>query len=391
VLDGRTTTSCRFIAPSITALLVVAAASNVASQAAAAPDRAAQLPTSVPQWFMAISAAPVAPPVASKDRVFVALRTGSIFAHNLANGTIVWSAALAAEQPLALDDAHVFVVSGDEVHALDGASGNSSWRAPVGKVTAPPLVHAGWLIVSAGNTLSAFRAADGGLVWRRELGATERRPFIDGDWLFTSMSDGRILKLNLHDGTPQLELRLPSPTGEPLVVGDRLYVGAGDKHFYCLDTDGQGEVAWRFRFGSEVRGRPAADAKRVYFTALDNEVRALDLRHGALRWHRGVPFRPSAGPFVLGDVVAVAGPVPELHLFAAADGTRLKSLVLKEPIVSAPALLGDALAQLRIAAVTGGLNVQWKLAVFGPTGETPAPIPVLPLTELPGAVLPVPK
>ena len=372
------------------ALLVVGAASKTASQGSAAADPEAQFSTPVLQWFLAVSAAPSGPPVASNDRVYVALRTGSVDAHNLANGSRLWSAKLVADQPLAVDDTHVFVASGEAMHALDSASGNLMWRAETGRVTAPPLAHAGWLIVGADSALSAFRAADGVRVWRHELGAMDRRPFIDGDWLFTSMVDGRILKLNLQDGSTQWDLRLAEPTGEPLVVGDRLYVGAGDKEFYCLDTD-DSEVEWSFRFGSEVRGRPAADTKRVYFTAFDNEVRALDLGHGALRWHRGVPFRPSAGPFVLGDAVAVAGPVAEVHLFAAADGTRRKNLVLKEPIVSAPALIGDALAQVRIAAVTGGLNVQWKLAVFGPAGEAPAPIPVQPLTELPGAVLPQAK
>lgn len=374
----------------MTALLIVAAVSSAASQASAAADPASQLSTPVLQWFVAISAAPAASPVAANDHVYVALRTGSIVAHRLSNGKPLWSAPLTAEQPLAVDDSHVFVVSGSAVHAFDGASGNVSWRATVGKVTAPPLAHAGWLILAADNALSAFRAADGTRVWRHELGAMERRPVIDGDWLFASMVDGRILKLNLHDGTTQWERRLAPPTGEPLILRDRVYVGAGDKRFYCLDSD-DGEVEWDFRFGSEVRGRPAADAERVYFTALDNEVRALDLGHGAQRWHRGVPFRPSAGPFVLGDLVAIAGPAAEVHLFAAADGTRLKNLVLKEPIVGAPALVGNALPQIRIAAVTGGLNVEWKLTVFGPAGEAPAPIPILPLTELPGAVLPLTK
>ena len=340
------------------------------------------------QWFVAISAPPVAPPIAVGDRVYVALSTGALTAHRLANGAQLWSVELPVEQPLAADDAHVFVASGEAVHALRGDDGAVAWRAATGAITAPPLVHAGWVIVAGGNALSAFRAADGTRVWRRDVGAGARRPFIEGDALFAALGDGRILRLDLQDGMTRWERRLAGAPGEPFVADDRLYVGSG-KYFYCLDAD-DGSVEWEKRIGAEVRGRPAADADRVYFAALDNELRALDRRHGALRWHRGVPFRPSAGPIVLDSTVIVPGPVAELRAFDAASGTAVKGFALAQPIVTAPAVLsGGEPAQLRIAAVTGGLNNEWRLAVFGPAGEPPEGIALEPLTALPGAAIPL--
>ena len=344
--------------------------------------------TTVAHWFVAIAAAPSAPPVATNERVYVALRTGAIAAHALANGARLWSVDLAAEQPLAVDEMHVYVASADTLHALRNATGEVAWRVPAGRITAPPLVHAGWVVVAAENALVALRAVDGTRVWRHEIGATDQRPFIEGDALFCALADGRIVAVDLQSGTVQWERRLPGPLGEPFAAGDRLYLGSGDKYFNCLTTD-SGSLSWRMRIGAEVRGRPAADAERVYFAALDNELRALDRRSGAMRWHRGVPFRPSAGPILLDDTVALPGPTAELRAFDAASGRPAKALAFPEPIVSAPAVLtaGDP-AQLRIAAVTGGLKDDWKLAVFGPPAEPPAPLPVLPLTELPGAVLP---
>ena len=347
------------------------------------------MPTAL-QWFVAISAAPSAAPMVSGEHVYIALRTGSIAAHRLSNGTPVWSVDLAAEQPLAVDDTRVFVASGEAVHALDGSSGIAAWRAATGAVTAPLLVHSGWLIAASDGGVTAFRAADGTRLWRQEVGPAEERPFIDGDVLYVPAADGRIVALDLQGGKILWERRLPAPAGEPLVAHARVYVGSGDKHFNCLDAD-DGAIKWRVRVGAEVRGRPAADEQRVYFAALDNELRALDRESGAIRWHRGVPFRPSSGPVVLGDAVAIPGPVAELRVFEASKGTPVEGFRFTEPIVIAPSIVtADELAQLRIAAVTGGLNNEWRLAVFGPTGEPPAPVPVIPLTALPGVPLQVP-
>lgn len=339
------------------------------------------------QWFVAVSAAPTAPPVAVDDRVYVALRSGAVAAHSMSNGEPLWSVELPTGQPLAVDDTHVFVASGGAVHALQGSSGQISWRAPAGAITAPLLVHAGWVIVAAGAALHAFRAADGHQVWRQELGTTDQRPFIDGDVLYASLTDGRIVAVDLPSGKSLWERRLPAPPGEPLVIANRLYVGSGDKHFNCLRAE-NGAIAWRRRVGAEVRGRPAADDERVYFVALDNEIRAVDRRDGALEWHHGVPFRPSGSPIVLGTAVAVPGPVTELRVFEAATGVALKAIRFAEPVVTAPFIVpGGELSAMRIAAVTGGLNNEWRLTLFGPAGEVPEGPPLLPLTVLPGVVL----
>ena len=369
--------------------LALAVPAAVVGQAPTPPTPSQSLPTAL-HWFVAISAAPAVPPVAAGDRVYIALRTGAVSAHRLADGARLWSLDLAAEQPLATDDTHVFVASAEAVDAVAAASGLATWRAPTGTVTAPLLVHEGWLIVASEAAVTAFRTADGTRVWRVEIGAMEERPFIDGDVLYLPLADGRIVALELPTGKTLWEQQLPAPLGEPIVAHERVYVGSGDKHFNCLDA-GNGEIEWRFRVGAEVRGRPDVDERRVYFAALDNEVRALDRESGALRWHRGVPFRPSSGPIVLGTAVAIPGPVAELRVFDVSKGTPLPGFRFSEPVVIAPSLVPAAeLAQVRVAAVTGGLNNAWRLALFGPPGDPPAPIPVVPLTVMPGAQLQFP-
>ena len=61
---------------------------------------------------------------------------------------------------------------------------------------------------------------------------------------------------------------------------DRLYLGSDDNFFYSLSAN-DGVVRWRWRTGADVVGAPVADARRVYFTSLDNVLRALDLGSGA--------------------------------------------------------------------------------------------------------------
>jgi outer membrane protein assembly factor BamB len=113
-----------------------------------------------------------------------------------------------------------------------------------------------------------------------------------------------------------------------LPLADRLYVGALDNYFYCLDTK-DGDVDWRWATGADLRGMPVIDSRRVYFVALDNVLRAHDRNSGTMVWKKVLPMRPSSGPVMSGNILIVAGVAMELRAYGTVDGQPAGNFALK--------------------------------------------------------------
>lgn len=312
------------------------------------------------RWTIPVPAAPVTIPLFTSDLVVVAYLPGTVAAFQRDDGRERWRAELKPDQPLATDGTLVFIAGGEAIHALRAADGSIAWRAPTGTLTAPLLVKDGWLIAAAAGTLEARRASDGTAVWTVAGGAQREAPAIAGDQLFVPQADGRLLARGLLDGHVIWERRLGGAPGEPVVVGDSLFAGAG-KVFYCVSA-GSGAIEWQIRVGASLRGRASSDGDRIFFTALDNLVRAIDRGKGAQRWQQGVPFRPLSGPVAAGSTVFVAGPGAEIRSFRAGDGSPAGIVTFPARIALGPAF-DESDAGVVMAAVSGGLEESWTLSL----------------------------
>lgn len=358
-----------------------------ASAAGAAIGDASQILLPSLRWFVTVSAAPAVSPVVADGYVYLPLKPGIVAAHRIADGAEAWRVKLAAEQELASAPRLLFVPAAEAVHALASDTGRELWLAATGTVTAPLLVREGWLIAASGSTLFALRASDGAQIWKREGGDVLDRPTIDGDVLYVSYSDGRVAALDLQSGSTRWETKLGGAGTEPLVAGDRVYVGSSDGNFYALKLK-NGEFDWSYPVRAPLLGRAAVDDERVYVTAMDNLLRALDRTSGNQRWRRDLSFRPLAGPVLIGSAVTVPGTSAALGLFNAKDGQPLKQITLDAALAIPPGFgtePGETL--MSVAAITGSLTDQWKLWLYGPLPPAPAGPPIEPLSALPGRLV----
>lgn len=370
-----------------TTLLPSALALFTLQLAPPAAGPSATLPTEV-RWSVPVGARPAFSPVLAGPLVFLPLQSGAVAAHRVSDGSEAWRTGLRTDQALAVDAGRVFVASGEAIHALSADAAAVLWRAPTGTLTAPMLAKDGWLMAVSGNSLSAFRSADGSKVWSRDVGAPAARPTIEGDILYAPLADGRLVAMDLGTGATRWERRLATSGGpggtaisEVLAFPDRVFAGAGDGRFYCLDA-ADGTLVWRFRIGAVLRGRPVSDGTRVYVTAMDNVVRAFDRLSGALLWHPGLPFRPG-GPVLVDGAVLVPGTASEIRAFDPA-GRPAGTITLEASLVVPPAF--DQTPGGTVAAlVTGSLTGEWKLVLM----EQARGVPVAPLTVMPGTVVPV--
>jgi outer membrane protein assembly factor BamB len=366
----------------------VAASAAAAGSGPGAPDFRF-LPTAI-EWTTELPDGPVSPPVLSGEHVIVALQSGVVLARRVATGEDVWARQLAVTIPLAAGDGLVIAGVEGRVEALavDG-SGETRWTVPLAQVTAPPLVRGGWVILAVEGRLLALRAADGAEVWSQSIGAVERRPAIDGDALYVPVADGRLLALDLASGTERWARPVGADPTEPLVYGDRIYLGAG-KALVCLARD-DGREAWRFRVGAAIVGAPAADADRIYIASMDNLLRAFRRSSGAREWKQDLGRRPSAGPVLTGDTVSVPGRTAALRGFNKATRAPVAELKLPYPAVTPPALRPPVNGEPGIlAAVVHDLGKPWMLVLASEAPPAPPPLPLVPLSDVPGTSLPLP-
>ena len=246
----------------------------------------------MPRWTYALSAAPVFPSVSAGSLIVVPLRTGSIVAVRQKDGGEAWTIKFAAEQPLAADETHVYVVSGEAIRAIRASDGGVAWVAEAGTVTAPPFVRDGWVLLASGSTLTAFRTADGSRIWEKVVGPMEFPCDVDGDVVFVPVVDGRMVALDLKTGDVRWEQKLGGAPGEPLAVGGRVYVGAEDKRFYWLSRTRRHQL--NFRPGQHPRAAGAGESR--VFRRHGQRGACVRSWNGALR-EKGLPFRPAAARF----------------------------------------------------------------------------------------------
>ncbi len=327
-----------------------------------------------PALQVALHAQPSAPAAFDATTAYVPLQGGRLVAVDLDTGRIRWSAALALTQAPAVTNGLVIVATAGAIAALDAASGAERWRVgiPAG-LAAPPLADTGWVLASlASGELLALRAMDGHELWRQPLSApATARPIAAAHGVYVPLADGQVAALALDTGAVRWTRRLGGPPADLLVLDDRLFVGAEDRHFYCLNTE-NGRVRWSQRIGARPAGAPVVDEARVYYVALDNILYAFDRGGGSRKWHRPLSVRPSGGPLLVGDLVLVPAVAAEVHAYEAATGEPAGRAAIDADVAAPPQIIpGIHAAFTRIALVTR----EGVFTLFARRVE-PAPVPM---------------
>lgn len=356
----------------------------VVSCAVAQPAARSQLLPLVPRWSVELSTPPAAAVIAG-DLIVVSFVDDGVAAFRMSDGTQAWRADIAAVHPVSADDERAYIVSRERMHAIRLQDGEEVWRADTGTLSAPPLVRSGWVVLATADDVAALRASDGSAVWQRSIGTVESQPAIDGDWLFVPLLlETRLVAIDLQTGERRWEQELGGAPGEPLAVGGKVYAVASDKYFYALDAD-DGNIDWTRWVGAGPRGRAVADEDHVYFVALDNVLRAVDRGDGALEWMKGLKYRPASGPMLIASAVIVPGAVTSLPTFSR-DGDPLTPVVFPATLVGLTNVTTGLLDHPAAGAITGDLQHPWMLSLLE-TSLEPPPIPIVPVTALPGQVL----
>jgi hypothetical protein len=346
----------------------------------------APLLTAEQAWTLTLPIPPSAPGAMDQNRIYIPLRQGLLVALDRQTGILNWTRAIDVSAPVVVGQARLFVVSNGLIRALDAATGEDLWSAPIDTaITAPLVWDSGWLIatIEPGDVL-AFRAADGALVWRRALGAPSPHTAVPGgkDALYFALADGRVVALGLERGEPLWEQTLPGMLSEPAAARDRVFVGSTDNFFYALDAD-DGSLAWKWRNGGDVIGA-AADGDVVYFASLDNIIRAVNRGNGNQRWLKSTGTRPVLPPRAFNGIVVLTGLMPAVTVFVGNTGAVMGTYAPGN-LIGAP-LVDPVLKPFRVALVT--ITREGVVEALRPDEVMFREAALIPIPALPGRAMP---
>jgi outer membrane protein assembly factor BamB len=361
VVIGRTTICCA------SALFCVGWASLSAQSAR---EAASFFPAST-IWTVALKGALAAPPGFHGARGYFALQTDRLEAYDLTTGKPLWTTELRLQWRPIVGDVLLFAAGPEALVALRADDGQPAWKQVLPEPLATqPIWSDGWLItVSQSGTVSGRRAVDGEVIWQRDVESpASAPPALALDRIYVPVTDGRVIALRLETGDPIWTRRLGGAPQGILASDERLYAGALDNFFYCLNVD-DGRIDWRWRTGGDVIGLPVLDDRRVYFVSLDNLLRGLGRNSGVQQWRAPLSLRPNTGPVKAGDWLIVSGVSPTLHAYALSNGAAAGHTEAPGDLAAPPHVIDNDGASITIVVVTRDIVKGTTVTALGKRAE----------------------
>lgn len=276
-----------------------------------------------------------ADPVVAGGRVF-AMDSKSRVTAVSTGGKVLWTADLVPPNDSATDatggglaygDGKLFVSSGfGLMTALDPETGAQIWQQNLRATgSGSPTYRDGVVYVVSGDEVAwALEAGNGRIRW--QLAATPDlhnvldgpAPAVTEKYVVFAFGSGELQGafrkggLRLWDAQVAGQragfsaARIGDITGDPVVVGDRIYVGSHSGRTVALSL-GNGERLWTANEGPLNRVWPAGDS--IFMVSDRNELLRLNAEDGSRIWGVSLPFFKSERPKRQSEIVAHYGPI----------------------------------------------------------------------------------
>lgn len=232
------------------------------------------------------------------DRVVVSTNDNRVHARNAANGAELWTyrrdppsdlSIYGTSSPVhvtsAAGDAYVVGFSDGMLVALRPANGTVLWETKLVSTgrfrdVDGTVLQAGerLYVTTYGDELTALDAATGRVLWTSAPGGATGIVIADGR-LFHGVDSGEVIARDPADGRELWRWKLPAgvPT-TPVIAGDLLFVASSSRSIYALRA-ANGQLAWQYEPGWNVSGSwasPVVSGSRVYFTSNVGTVYAFE-------------------------------------------------------------------------------------------------------------------
>ncbi|WP_425039373.1 PQQ-binding-like beta-propeller repeat protein [Primorskyibacter sp. S187A] len=322
-----------------------------------------------------------ADPIVADGRVFTLDSAGLLSAVST-GGAVLWTRELRPERDarnevsgggMSYGDGRLYVTTGyGNAHAIDPTNGEEIWVQRLGATgTASPSYDGGLVYLVAGDDVAwAIEADNGRIRWQLEAIEDTNNvfggpaPAVTDQFVLFGYGNGDVQAafkkggLRLWSATVAGRRtgfainRVSDITGDPVVYGDRVYVGNQSGRLVSLSL-GSGQRIWTARHGTV---QPVWAAGNALFMISDrNELMRIDRETGAVVWSDKLPQFKSQrplrretifahhGPVLAGGQLIVASGDGVLRVYDPEDGALTRTVPLPGGATSNPAVAGGVL------------------------------------------------
>lgn len=161
----------------------------------------------------------------------------------------------------------------------------------------------------------------GEVQWQFRTGASlYAAPSVVGDTVYLSAGDKRIIALDVETGETKWEYPVTGPVNSsPAIAESLVFVGLRDGRLLALDRE-TGALRWEFQTGDLVYGSPAVHDGVVYIGSGDFRIYALDALTGEVLWSRKTGGRVVSSPAISDDVVVVLSQDQRIYIYDTKTG-----------------------------------------------------------------------
>lgn len=261
------------------------------------------------------------------SHLFAADHRGAVEAIDVTTGRILWrhkTHAPLSAGPGADADLVAVGTSTGELIALSTKDGSERWRVRLnGEVLSPPTLSERVIAVrTVDGKMHGISPADGHEMWSQEQQVPRlslrgtARPVINGDLAVCGFDNGKIMAVNMNDGSVQWEATLAPPHGKTelerlvdvdttvRVSGQDVYAVGFQGHVAMLALD-TGQIWWSHD-ASSFRSM-GLDDEDLYVATADGEIVAMRRRTGAELWRQKALLHRSLSSVATTDTSVVTG------------------------------------------------------------------------------------
>jgi outer membrane protein assembly factor BamB len=163
-------------------------------------------------------------------------------------------------------------------------------------------------------------------------------------------------------------------TGQPLLLGDRIYFGCSDSYVYCLEAR-TGRVIWYYPNHHVIKGTISIFDDHIYHGGRDNKIHCYDLQ-GNMVWETRTGNDMDSNPVVVNGRGFIGGEDKHIYCFDPATGEIVWRTPTQGSVESSPCVVDDRViagseqGRLYCCDVATG-EVLWTAATLGDTDSTP--------------------
>jgi len=262
------------------------------------------------------------------------------------NGKIVWRYRMGGAMAgyAGVKEGIVYTSCQDSnFYAFDAKTGEIIWKFKTGdEMCCTPSFYKNTVIFGSFDGYAyCVDARKGKELWRFKTSAEVFDPVhltIHEKIIFVPSFDSYLYALNVETGEEIWRSKLGNygVAMSPTIVNKRIYIGARDGNFFCLDTDGR-EI-WRFRTGGVVESKAVIRNGKIYFGSEDGNLYCLNLE-GKEVWRFKIDGQIWDEPKIYKDMLlfgAVDCMVHYLDLETGKELWNMQTSTLRKSIFSHP-------------------------------------------------------